>query len=144
MLWIPEFRNPDMFRACCFPLVLPKLWLLQSSGHSILRWSLSWSLLQFTVFAIGHGCLWTPSNLESYPAPLNTMRTSQQEGNFFVSVNLISTWPVCDRFSNEVLLSSSCRKPISMASLYCSVDLWFTLHLPLGILVSSIWLLGRA
>lgn len=134
-----------MSRACCFPLVLSSLWLLQSSRHSILRWSLSWSLLQFTGFAIGQGCWWTPSNLGSYyPAPLNTTRISQQEKSFFVSVNLISPWPVCDQFSNGLLSLSSCRKPLSKASLYCSVDLWVTLHLALAILVGSIWLLGRA
>lgn len=96
MLWISEFRNPDMSRAYCFPLVLPNLQLSQSSGHSILKWSLSWSLLQFTVFTIAQGCWWSPPNLESYPPPLNIV-TSQQEESFFffVSVNLISPWPVC-------------------------------------------------
>lgn len=134
-----------MSRAYCFPLVLPNLQLSQSSGHSILKWSLSWSLLQFTVFTIAQGCWWSPPNLESYPPPLNIVTSQQEERFFFCQCQFdFSMACVCDWFSNGILPSSSCRKPISMASLYCSVRLWVTLHPAMDILVGGIWLLGWA
>lgn len=96
-------------------------------------------MLKYT--AIGHS--------EHRIGPLNTVKASIQKGSFQVSSRSIPPSPVpemCAIFSKSVLLLSSRRNPRAIVIIVLGVQ-YNILDFPcliLGILLESLWLLGKS